>query len=1234
MSMSPRDEEDGRNDGCIRIPVRGAQQTVEVYTEELPSDYNDVVDVLKAEIAPLDIWLRFAVEYYRQGSEAHFRGILNEIIEALTPETERFYADDRRAFDVGRIRILNALAADSVKQASMCTDRSARDDQYTAALSHLTSADRIDNMSELTWVGKGVFYLCQGELDRAKYFFENARKQRHNFPATLGEAAVNFHHGNYKQALDLYSEAIRVNPECSASVRVGFGLCCYKLGQTSRAQAAMARALQLDPQNVQALVGSAILELSAAPAGSEDAARRTESAINTISMAYHVDSKNAMVLNHLANHYFWTWSPLKAVVSTEQGARSGTISGDLKHDLATGDVIRIGAVFETAVGGEGCDGTTLHLRDEFVEPSGDALDLYTKDYRKVVELANTAYENTTAPEIKAESCYLKARVHHAMGNLNEARLLYDEACHLWPQFPLAQYGMAQMLVNEGNIEPAVKALDAVLAEEPDNEEALVLLGVLYAKHKQRLPALSKFKRALELNPHLSDAWIAQAQVLQEDPTDHRLALSSYSKGLGDANAGGAGMNPGRGIRHTSGLETHQAAWTNIAVLHEHLGNPVEAMSAYEHAFNETRSGLRRADDNVDSDALLRITDPANQLFWEWKELPATASTAEGSRTVRTSAPIGAALRKGTQVRVGERYVTTAQGPEKDGVFEVADMAPGRVDGLALEGQLFKKVHKIRVTKENVSMVFNLALLHEKQGHHEAAQELHKAVLAEHPTYVNSYLRLGIMARDSGQIHEASKWFKQALEVDGENPDIVAYIGNLHMHNSEWGPAQKKFEKILEMPGLRGDSYANLSLGNIYFSNLEDRTKYEKHLLHAANFYHEVLKKDDANAFSANGLGMVLAEKGTLDHAKDVFARVREVSAEVLGDVWINLAHVYLAQNKHNEAIRLYQNCLKKFHGGRDPSLHIYLAHAYFDARQYNDCMRVLLKALHVSPNNLQLWYNLALARETFAVAVLQKEQKGEARTLAEVENAIEDLKGATKLFSWLKDCKPDRTGGVRHLPYDASKAEKHAKFCFDNIERAAQHLNHEKMKADQQQEVRERHQRALEKMVQQRKQEEEEERRRQEAHALEREERAKIKQASLNKMQESWTTQTHTELSKPGGGKRGRGGEQGSGQAPQYESGSEDEAEELSENDEEEAGQADRYGDGAGTSDTPAPLPPQPNLKDIGLSSSSEDSDDAFGGDEEREVGGGQKRKWDSDDDEAGQADQTASKRQTVEDSD
>lgn len=171
-------------------------------------------------------------------------------------------------------------------------------------------------------------------------------------------------------------------------------------------------------------------------------------------------------------------------------------------------------------------------------------------------------------------------------------------------------------------------------------------------------------------------------------------------------------------------------------------------------------------------------------------------------------------------------------------------------------------------------------------------------------------------------------------------------------------------------------------------------------------------------------------------------------------------------------------------------------------------------------------------------------------------------------------------------------------------------------------------------MVQQRKQEEEEERQRQQSHALERAERAKLKQASLTKLQESWTTQSHTTLSKAGGAKRGRGGQQGSDQAPQYESGSEDDADILSENEEDEAGQGDRYGDGVGTSDAQTPLGPA-NLKDIGLSSSSDDSDDAFGGDEDRESAG-QKRKWDSDEDD-GQAagdGSSSSKRRTVGDSD
>lgn len=45
----------------IMIPVKNLDEQVEIFTDELPEDAADILDILKAEIAPLDLWLRFAV---------------------------------------------------------------------------------------------------------------------------------------------------------------------------------------------------------------------------------------------------------------------------------------------------------------------------------------------------------------------------------------------------------------------------------------------------------------------------------------------------------------------------------------------------------------------------------------------------------------------------------------------------------------------------------------------------------------------------------------------------------------------------------------------------------------------------------------------------------------------------------------------------------------------------------------------------------------------------------------------------------------------------------------------------------------------------------------------------------------------------------------------------------------------------------------------------------------------
>jgi len=84
----------------------------------------------------------------------------------------------------------------------------------------------------------------------------------------------------------------------------------------------------------------------------------------------------------------------------------------------------------------------------------------------------------------------------------------------------------------------------------------------------------------------------------------------------------------------------------------------------------------------------------------------------------------------------------------------------------------------------ITIHYNLARLKEAECQFDQAEKLYKDILREHPTYIDcmlykiclkhsqtsrpfdsGYLRLGCMARDRGQIYDASVWFKEALQVN-------------------------------------------------------------------------------------------------------------------------------------------------------------------------------------------------------------------------------------------------------------------------------------------------------------------------------------------------------------------------------------------------------------------------------------------------------------------------------------
>ena len=50
---------------CVHIPVRNSEEEVRVALDQLPRDASEILEILKAEQPPLDLWLIIAVRFTR-----------------------------------------------------------------------------------------------------------------------------------------------------------------------------------------------------------------------------------------------------------------------------------------------------------------------------------------------------------------------------------------------------------------------------------------------------------------------------------------------------------------------------------------------------------------------------------------------------------------------------------------------------------------------------------------------------------------------------------------------------------------------------------------------------------------------------------------------------------------------------------------------------------------------------------------------------------------------------------------------------------------------------------------------------------------------------------------------------------------------------------------------------------------------------------------------------------------
>ncbi|XP_078429953.1 binding protein [Wolffia australiana] len=867
----------------VHIPVQNSSEEVEVALDQLPRDASDILDILKAEQAPLDIWLIIAREYFKQGKIDQFRQILEE---GSSPEIDEYYADVKYE----RIAILNALAAFHTYLAKC--ERSKKDEHFRTATQYYNRASRIDKDEPSTYIGKGQLCLAKREFSQAGEYFNIVMEgDPNNVPALVGQACVEFNRGelsygeesraHYLESLNYYKRALQAYPQCPPAIRFGIGLCHYKVGQFEKARQAFQRVLQLDPENVDALVALGVMELHTSDAGG------IRKGMEKMMMAFEIYPYCGMALNYLANHFFFTG----------------------QHFL-------------------------------------------------VEQLTETALTVCNHRLMKSHSYYNLARSYHSKGDFEKAGRYYMASVkeiEKPQEFVLPFYGLGQVQLKLGDLKSALSSFEKVLEVHPENCECLKAVGHIYVQLGQHEKALETLRKATRIDPKDAQAFLEVGELLMS--SDPGASLDSLKTALNLLK------------RRREGVPVELL--NNIGVLYFERGDFELAEQTFKEALGEG----------------------AWQVVISWE-------------TGSSSADIGASI-------LQYREMKPFQQLEKDGV-------------------------SLDLPWEKVTALFNYARLLEEQHHAEKASILYRFILFKYPKYSDAYLRLVALSKARNDIQLSFDLIAEALKVNDKCPNALSMLGNLELKSDDWVKAKDTFRAAKDATEGK-DSYATILLGNWnYFAALRSEKRGPKleatHLEKAKELFNRVLVSRPGNLYAANGAGIILAEKGHFDVSKDIFTQVQEAaSGSILvqmPDVWINLAHVYFAQGHFALAVKMYQNCLRRYYHNTDTQVLLYLARTHYEAEQWQDCKKTLLRAIHLAPSNYTLRFDAGVAMQKFSASTLQKSK----RSADEIRTTVAELKNAVRVFSHLSSASSYHSHG-----FDEKKIETHVEYCKHLLDAAKVH---------------------------------------------------------------------------------------------------------------------------------------------------------------------------------------------------
>lgn len=266
-----------------------------------------------------------------------------------------------------------------------------------------------------------------------------------------------------------------------------------------------------------------------------------------------------------------------------------------------------------------------------------------------------------------------------------------------------------------------------------------------------------------------------------------------------------------------------------------------------------------------------------------------------------------------------------------------------------KGVLYTKLNLLQKAKgeylkaiefgQHVKSYLNLAEINILGKNYEEAIKLLNDVLKKYGDILVAEERLAELYKQTGDIDKAVETFNLIVERLKGNPKalILKQIGLLYIDKKDFKMARESFLKSVEI-----DPTDYQALYFIGFSN-ELLRDYEN----AVNYYKKVLELRDDFTFAKKRLAITFINLGKFDEASEILNNLTNDDIDV--EYYLIKSLLYKKQNNMNKALKILNDAYSHYPNSLEVLFE--LASLYEEMKQYEECEKIINKALSLEPEN-------------------------------------------------------------------------------------------------------------------------------------------------------------------------------------------------------------------------------------------------------------------------------------------